>query len=240
MRDVSGETPAEKRLVMTTQTAVGAIADNYIGMQTMTDIARAVGAKCFPLGVDIYSNPVIIAEDLTPAAVSAPLSRYANAISGSFSYNGRPCSILISNGKVVCGESCHYWTNGKPESVLYRLYDGTLGIKRVMAVGDLPSGVKWAVGGLGLMSHLDPATEGFVGAYSDVLRKTNHTMVGYKGHHVYLCYCKNMTAGQVNDYAKKLKLDNAVMLDGGHIAAINSESTKINTSQKQFYIVQGV
>lgn len=239
MRDVSGETPAEKRLVTATQTAVGAIADNYVGLQTMTDIARTVGAKCFPLGVDIYSNPVIIAEDLTPSAVSAPLSRYANAISGSFSYNGKPCSILISNGKVICYEACHSWLN-YPESVLYRKNDGAYGIKRCYTTAELPSGIRWAIGGFGLLENFDPAAEGFMGQYADVLRKTNHTMVGYKGHHVYLCYCKNMTAGQVNDYAKKLKLDDAVMLDGGHVSAINSESSRINTAQKQYYIVQGV
>ena len=226
-------------MIKATQGTIGAIQDGSIGTQTMSDIARILNADCFPLGIDIYDNPVIIARDLTPAAVKNPLSAFANAISGSFSYQGKPCSILISNGKVIHSDSCHCWLNF-PESVLYRKYDGTMAIKRVYTTAELPSNIKWAIGGMGLLSCYDPAREGFTGSYSDVLRKTNHTIVGYKGHHVYLCYCKNMSAEQVNNYAKKLGLEDAVMLDGGHVAAINSESTQINVSQTQYYIVQGL
>ncbi len=240
MRSVSGTTPAERRLVTSIQTAVRSVPDNDMREQTLTDIARVVGAECWPLGISIFGSPVIIARDLTPAAVSGPLSGYKQAISGSFSYASKPCSILITQGKVVQSASCHCWTNGKPESVLYRLYDGAVGIRRVKTTDELPGGVKWAIGGVGLLASFDPAAEGFCGSYADVLRKTAHTFVGVKGGFCYLCYVSNMTGAQVNERAKKLGLEYAIMLDGGHIAAINSESSQINTRQMQYYIVQGV
>ena len=239
MRNVSGSTAAEKRLIKAVQGAVGAVQDGSIGTQTLTDLARVVGADCWPLGLDIYGCPTIIAKDLTPAAVKAPLANYANAISGSFSYNQEPCSILVSNGECYRSEGCHAHL-GKPESVLYRCNDGTLGIKRMMSAGQLPLDVTWAIGGLGLLGNYDPAAEGFTGKYSDVLLKNTHTMVGCKAGFVYLVYIGSMTGEQVNAHAKRLGLDYAVMLDGGHVSAINSESSRINTAQKQYYIVQAL
>ena len=75
--------------------------------------------------------------------------------------------------------------------------------------------------------------------YSDVLRKTNHTVLGYKGGLLYGVYCKAMTAQQVNAFCRdKLKLEYAVMLDGGHVAAIHGACNKINTQTRQFYAVR--
>ena len=56
---------------------------------------------------------------------------------------------------------------------------------------------------------------------------------------LYGVYCKAMTAQQVNAFARdKLKLEYAVMLDGGHVAAINGAYNKINTQTRQFYAVR--
>ena len=75
--------------------------------------------------------------------------------------------------------------------------------------------------------------------FSDVLRKTNHTVLGYKGGMLYGVYCKNMTAQQVNAFVRgKLKLEYAVMLDGGHVAAIHAAVSRINTNQRQYYAVR--
>ena len=59
---------------------------------------------------------------------------------------------------------------------------------------------------------------------------------------MYLIYIKNKTGAEVNAFCRdKLMLDHAVMLDGGHVAAINGDESfaKINTTQ-QFYMIQGV
>ena len=232
MRDVKGSTAEEVRIIKAIQRSVGALDNGWIGNQTLSDIAAKLGADCWPLNVELYGQPCIIARDIEPVNMSGPLPK--NAISGSFSWQGAPCSILV-RGKVVRGMSCHY---PAPESVLYKTAGGAVRIARVSSAAAL-GGVVWAVGGLGLLDRYAPAAEGFVGAYSDVLRKTNHTVLGYKGGLLYGVYCKNMTAQQVNAFCRdKLKLEYAVMLDGGHVAAINGACNKINTQTRQFYAVR--
>lgn len=242
MKDVVGSTASERAMIVAIQRKLGIVANGYIGTQTMSTIAEKLGADCFPLTLSTYGQPVIIANDITACNPSTSLSGFKNAISGSFSYQGKPCSILVSNGRSVYTGACHAWL-GKPESVLYRLCDGTVGVKRALSASELPHGVRWAVGGLGLLDNYDPAAEGFTGTYSDVLRRTNHTVLGVKDGYCYLIYCKNMTGAEVNAFCRdKLMLDYAVMLDGGHVAAINGTESfaQINRAQKQFYIVQGV
>lgn len=238
MRNVSGGNAAETRMIKAVQAAVGAISDGSIGAQTMSDIAVTLGADCFPLGISIYSQPCIIAQNIRPIAAHGALSAYPNAISGSFNDGGAPCSILVSDGFVAQGTSCHYWDDKSPETVLWRDLAGKTGVCRAATIDDLPSGLSWAVGGMGLLDFFDPAAEGFKGRFSDVLRRTAHTMLGIKNEMCYLVYCADMTATQVNNFAKKLGLSMAIMLDGGHLAAINSESSRINCGTRQLYVVQ--
>ena len=251
MNIVKGSTTSETILIKAIQATVGAVQDGAIGIQTMTDIAVELKADCFPLTVQIYGMPVIIAEDILPFSPKKALSNYTNSLNGSFYANGEPCSILISGGKIIRNYACHNGEGtGYPESVLYRLTSGAYGVKRVRNASLLPSGIKWAVGGLGLLDNYAPATEGFCKIttngvtvdFSDVLRTTNHGMLGIKNGYCYLVYCKNMSSASVNALAKKLGLEMAIMLDGGHLAAINGAETfaKINTSTKQFYAIQGV
>lgn len=233
MRDVKGATSEEVRMIRAIQRSVGALDNGWIGNQTLSDIAAKLGADCFPLNVELYGQPCILARDIDPLNLSGRLPK--NAISGSFSWQGQPCSILVRGGKVVRNWSCHY---PRPESVLYKIPGGAVRIARVSSAAAL-GGVVWAVGGMGLLGNYNPAAEGFTGAYSDVLRKTNHTVLGYKGGLLYGVYCKAMTAQQVNAFCRdKLKLTSAVMLDGGHVAAINGACNKINTQTRQFYAVR--
>lgn len=233
MRDVKGATSEEIRMIRAIQRSVGALDNGWIGNQTLSDIAAKLGADCWPLNVELYGQPTLIARDIEPVNMSGPLPR--NAISGSFSWQGQPCSILVRGGKVVRNWSCHY---PRPESVLYKIPGGAVRIARVSSAAALGN-VVWAVGGMGLLGGYDPELDGFTGVYSDVLRKTNHTVLGYKGGLLYGVYCRSMTAQQVNAFCRdKLKLDYAVMLDGGHVAAINGACNKINTNQRQFYAVR--
>ena len=233
MKDVVGSTLEEVRMIKAIQRSVGALENGWIGNQTLSDIAAKLGANCFPLNVELYGQPAILARDIDPLNLSGPLPR--NAISGSFSWQGQPCSILVRGGRTVRSMSCHCPT---PESVLYKTRDGAVRMARVSSAAAL-GGVVWAVGGMGLLDRYAPAAEGFTGAYSDVLRKTNHTVLGYKGGLLYGVYCKAMTAQQVNAFVRgKLKLEYAVMLDGGHVAAIHAACSKINTNQRQYYAVR--
>lgn len=202
----------------------------------------------YPRTVLLEGMPAILAKNIVPFNPNGPLSGWNNTISGSFSASKQPCSILVQDGRVKQKYACHYWYD-RPESVLYRLTDGTVGMARVGTTDELPKGLRWAVGGLGLLDNYDPAAEGFCKLtkdgrtenFSDVLRDTDHTVLGYKDGLFHLIYCKSMTGAQVNAYAKKIGLELAVMLDGGHVAAINGgeEYAKINLKQKQYYAIQG-
>ena len=233
MKDVNGATSEEIRMIKAIQRSVGALDNGWIGNQTLSDIAAKLGADCWPLNVELYGQPCLIARDIEPVNMSGPLPK--NAISGSFSWQGQPCSILARGGKIVRNWSCHH---PRPESVLYKTTGGAVRIARVSSAAVL-GGVVWAVGGMGLLGGYDPELDGFTGVYSDVLRKTNHTVLGYKGGMLYGVYCKAMTAQQVNAFCRdKLKLEYAVMLDGGHVAAINGACNKINKQTRQFYAVR--
>lgn len=161
---------------------------------------------------------------------------------GSFTYPraDKPCSILINNSKVVYGNSCHAHL-GKPETVLYRLQNNKFGVKRVLSANELPSTVRWAVGGMGLCNMYNPIAEGFTGQFADVTRKTNHNVLGVKNGIVYGVYYRNMTAGEINEHCKnKMKFEYAILLDGGGLAAMNGTEkfAQINTNSKMGYAVQ--
>lgn len=249
MQTVKGATASENAMIKAIQKAVGAVQDGEIGTQTMSDIACLLGADCFPLTLQIYSQPVIIAKDIVPFALKTRAADWTNSISGSFSANGRPCSILIQDGSIRQQYACHAVPYGQPESVLYKTQGGKVDIARVLNAADLPGAPIWAVGGLGLLGNYAPNLEGFCKLsangktedFSDVLRATNHTMLGTKNGYMFLVYCKNMTAAQVNAHAKKLGLEKAIMLDGGHVAAIKGTEgfAQINLSQTQYYMIQG-
>ena len=242
MTNMTPSTGSEKKLLQAIQSRIGATQDGIIGSASAVDLAVEVGADCWPLTIQLYGHPVIICEDIIVSNPKKGCRNFANSLSGSFSYIKRPCSIAVNDGKVLETNACHSWL-GQPETVLYRLQDGRFGWKRCMSAEELPGGVKWAVGGMGLLGMYAPKSEGFTGQYADVLRDTNHTVLGVKRGMVYLLYAKSLTGQQVNELCRdKLQLDYAIMLDGGHVAAINGAEkfAQINTAQVQYYLIQGV
>lgn len=242
MTNMTPSTASEKKLTKAIQAAIGAAQDGIIGPASAVDLAAKLGAECWPLTIQLYQMPVIVAKDIIIANPGKGCKNFANSLSGSFSYVKQPCSIAVNNGEVLCGSACHAWL-GQPESVIYRLEDGTFGIRRCLSADELPKNVRWAVGGMGLCGMYAPKSEGFTGQYADVLRKTNHTAIGVKNGMVFMVYAKSMTGAQVNALCTdKLKLDYAIMLDGGHVAAINGgeKFAQINGAQKQYYMIQSV
>lgn len=173
---------------------------------------------------------------------------YRNCISGVFQYLNKANAIMIYGKNVIGNASAHSWL-GFPDSCLIYYKDGTFAVKRVTHISaDELEKVYWAISGVGLLDMYNPSVEGYAKFkkngktynYSDVLRKTGHTVIGVKGNEVYGLYLANMSAYQVNNYCKKLGLQYAVMLDGGHIAAANTDIAKANTYQKQHNIIQFV
>ena len=242
MTNMTPTTASEKKLNKAIQKAIGAAQDGVIGPASAVDLAAKVGADCWPLTIELYGQPVIVCKDIIISNPKAGCKNYSNSISGSFSHNKQPCSIAVAGDETLCFNACHSWL-GQRESVIYRLKDGSFGAKRCLTAGDLPKNIRWAVGGMGLGKLYAPKEEGFTGQYADVLRRTNHTAIGIKGDMIYLIYAKKMTGAEVNTLcAEKLQLDYAIMLDGGHVAAMNGEEhfSKINGAQAQYYLIQGV
>ncbi|MBO4725279.1 MAG: hypothetical protein J5622_02120 [Firmicutes bacterium] len=242
MKDIKPGTASETSMFKAIQSAIGAYPNGIIGAQTMSDIAVALEADCFPVTLQLYGHPTIICKDIIPFAAASTLKSFANSISGSFSYNKAPCSILVLHRRVVSNAACHAFVN-RPESVIYRDFAGEIKLQRCLYASDLPQGTKWAVGGMGLLENYDPEKEGFTGAYADVLRKTNHTVLGSKNGMLYLIYFSNMTAEQINAELKKKKIvEKAILLDGGHVAAMNGAEgfAQINCGQIEYYIIQAV
>lgn len=187
-------------------------------------------------------NNVIIAELKNKEACF----NYRNCISGSFQYQNKANCILINNGIVHNNLSAHGWL-GFPDTVLIGLKSGGVVCKKAISLSNNElSQIDWAISGMGLLNDYAPAVEGYARNringktydYSDVLRKTNHTAIGVKDGEVYGLYLANMTGSQVNEYCKKLGLEKAIMLDGGHIASVNSDIYKANSKQKQHNIIQ--
>ena len=242
MTNMTPSTASEKRLVQAIQSRIGAAEDGILGPASAVDLAAALGAECWPLTIALYGHPVIVCRDITVSNPGKGCKRFANSLSGSFSYVRKPCSIAVNDGEVLCPTACHAWLD-QPESVIYRLKDGTIGAKRCRSVNELPKDVHWAVGGMGLGKMWAPKEEGFTGNYADVLRKTNHTVLGVKRGLIYLVYAKSLTGDQVNALCtNKLQMDYAVMLDGGHVAAIwgGEHFARINGAQPQYYMIRAI
>jgi len=246
MNDVKPSTTNEDKMIKGIQLATGALANGIIGCQTLSEIAKKLCPEVFPLTLQLYGYPMIIAKDIIACDPNSAVKNYENSISGSFTYpsSDKPCSILINGGKDIFSSACHAFL-GKPETVIYRKKDGSVGAKKCLSTSDLPdrANIVWAVGGMGLGKLYNPVEEGFSGECSDVVRKTNHTVLGIKDGFCYLVYFPNMSASQIYTACLgKLKFDYAILLDGGHIAAINGSErfAEINMNQYQGYIIQGV
>lgn len=224
MKEIVGATSEEVKMIKAIQKKMGILDNGIVGTDTMSSIAEKIGADCFPLAVKMYGCPTVIAKTCIPFDPDGPIRNYPYTMSGSFTWPSgvNPCSILVNRGKVVCGQSCHYWQYGKPESVIYQTSDGKLGIKRVKTVSELPSNLIFAVGGMGLLGNYDPEAEGFTGEQAGVLRKTGHTVLAYKNGYLYGVCFPNHTSAQINQICRdKFMFEAAIQLDGGSVYYYN-------------------
>lgn len=194
----------------------------------------------------------LVADDILVFDPNGPLRNYAHSMSGSFTWPSgvTPGSILVNRGVSVCENACHAWL-GYPETVVYRYKNGTFGQGRYKSASEIPGreNVLWAVGGVGMLLTYGPVAEGFCKGvradgvpynYSDVLRQTAHTVLAIKAGQCYGIYIHSKTAYQVNQFLKLHGFSMAVMLDGGHIPAMNgdTEESKINMNIQQGYALQ--
>lgn len=95
--------------------------------------------------------------------------------------------------------------------------------------------IKWAISGISLYPLYIPRTEGFTGAYADVLRATKHTALGFKGDKVYLIASgKSLTLENFKDglLNSRLAFDGLINLDGGGSTQMSFGGKKIISSPR--------
>ena len=174
---------------------------------------------------------------------------FVNCISGTFQYRNKPNGIIFAWGKQLNNLSAHGWL-GMPDTVIYCTKNGKMKIDDFVSIdAETKKDILWAVSGMGLLKHYNPLKQGYacfrkngkMYNYSDVRRKTNHTVLGFdeKGT-VYGIYFSNLSAAQINVYCQKMHLCGAILLDGGHVAAVNSDVGTRNGNQRQHNIIQFV
>lgn len=193
----------------------------------------------FPYTIKAFNNYLMVTDpDLVKPfnPKGNKLVNYSNVISGSFSWKGKPISIMVYKGDVIRSYSCHYWLKC-PESVLWYDKYGNHGIDQVINVNELSNfnDIVFAIGGTG-MKPGDAEKEGFTGAYSDVFRKTSHMLIGFdKFGYFNAVEVDHMNKTQMLSHMKKLGIEDYILLDGGHVTASNVDGHKNNVYTSQFY-----
>lgn len=166
----------------------------------------------------------------------ATVAWYGDCISGTFQYKNVTSSMFCAWGKWHRKSSTHDWLK-QPETVIYQNKRGAVKAQRCLYASEIKDDVVHAIGGLGL-HNWDPNLEGFKGDYADVLRNTGHTALGHNGKEWLGVYVVG-TAKQVRDLMiDVLKCEIAILLDGGHISAINCKEKQENLKQAQNNMIQ--
>lgn len=99
---------------------------------------------------------------------------------------------------------------------------------------EIKTPIKWAISGIELYPSYNPASEGFTGSYADVLRRCNHTAIGFKGERVYLITGKNLS---MLDFRTKIlnsriAFDGLIALDGGGTTQMRYDGKDIIKSSR--------
>ena len=234
--------PTDKDLLLKVkaiQKGIKAYPDGIIGAQTIDCLYRKFANVKYPYEEKFFRGTVIYANNIGVDYCQnrKSVSNIPYSISGVFQWGGKAISVLVSEGKVINNFSSHAWLK-QPETIIYKTHHGVIGAIRAISIPyDLISDVEWAISGVGLHNY-SPAEEGFKGVYSDVLRNTGHTGIGITEEGQIALLYKKCNGPQFKDWAiNKLGLKYAIMLDGGHIGAINTPKYKYNLSQKQNNII---
>ena len=207
--------------------------------------------KLLPYAIKAFGEWLIIADPkkvkpLDPNGKS--LSKLSYSVSGSFSWDKNPISIMIADGKVIRWHSCHSWAGNLPESVLCYYKDGTYDVRRVYYAGHLKrfNEIVWAVGGAGIMNNYNPKAEGFTrvewdgGVYyfQDVWRDTDHIIMGFdvRGF-LNIGFLTKCNYNEIKAWCVKTGVDpnNVILLDGGSVTAVNMPEIKYNRYLPQYY-----
>ena len=94
MREITGSTKEEVKMLKSIQQAMGILDNAIVGNDTISSIAIKLGADCFPLAVTMYGCPTVIAKNIKPFDPNGGIAKFPYTISGSFTHptGGAPCS----------------------------------------------------------------------------------------------------------------------------------------------------
>lgn len=155
-----------------------------------------------------------------------PYNNFVNSVFFMPQANGimYPQGIMVNGGKIICNNPTH----GKPVARLIVHGSNDVEMKYVSDITK-ESNVWFAVSGYGIYPNITAEQEGFAGKYSDVLRKTNRPIIGYRkrDNKIIIAVRANTTAERARQTAQNLGMDFAISLDGG-----GSTTLKVNGSYK--------
>lgn len=243
---IKGLTVYEKEKIKAIQRATNSYPDGIPGPQFLDNVYRLHADVKYPYSEKFFNTYIIFGKlnklKFVDVKNSKTVKYFNYSMSGTFQWDNKVSSILVSDGKVINDSACHAWL-GYPESVLYYTKDGRYGVKQVMYANQLPENILWAIGGFGLEKY-DTIGEGFCEVklpngktvnYGDVLRTTSHVGIGItQDDYVCLFLKPNCHMTYFRELAiEKLNLKCVVALDGGHIPAINTPRYQYNEKQKQ-------
>lgn len=190
------------------------------------------------------------------------ITEITNIVNGTYYWhnpNGTTyaTSILYQDGTTYQDVANHYYDFGTPQSVFIVYKDNVVDLKRINFLSELNlNKVRLVIGGLGLVNTQDknfkysPVAEGFKAGYrkqdnkwvnySDVLRKTNKTVLGYNKrlNKIYLLVVKNVahsdliniitdnSSGEAYDFAISLDSGGSSFLDFNHQYIVQGEKSR--------------
>lgn len=130
-----------------------------------------------------------------------------NNIFGVAMQDGKPLAVNSFVSNFVGLKRGTIWYDGKKMNV-DRIYNTKTEIK---------TPIKWAISGIMLYPSYNPGLEGFNGKYADVLRRCNHTAIGFKENKIYLIVGKDLSLLDFRNKIlnSKVAFDGIIALDGG-------------------------
>lgn len=161
----------------------------------------------------------IWAAETQKATNQTPYDNFVNSVFFMAQANGvmYPQGIMVNAGKVLCNNPTH----GKPVATLIVHSANNVEMKYVSDITK-EQDVWFAVSGFGIYPNITAAQEGFTGEFSDVLRKCNRPIMGYrkKDNKIVIAVRSGTTAERAKQTARNLGLDFAISLDGGGSATL--------------------
>lgn len=139
--------------------------------------------------------------------------------------------LACNRGKPIGDNSHTNSPKGYKRGTIIYYKDGTIEVKRINNINEINKTYDWAIGGGMLLPHYNPEIEGFTGAFSDVLRRTNHTGIGYRDNKVFLFAKENCTMEEFLDSIRLLQLKGAIFLDGGGSTQLNYKNKGIHSGR---------